>query len=105
MSILQPVRVLDEPAESVVPATILEYEDGSIKLRAQGQPLVSQPEVVAPTSFLERLRSKGGEWMWDDISFSSDLSWIVEAIQRGSLFCCTDGSYMKKLAPEICGAA
>ena len=105
VSILQPVRELDESADSVVPATILEYEDGSIKLRARGQPLVSQPEVVAPTSFLERLRSKGGEWMWDNISFSSDLSWIVEAIQRGSLFCCTDGSYMKKMAPEICGAA
>ncbi len=50
--------------------------------------------------------------MWESISFSSELSWIVDAMQRSSLFCCTDGSYMKKWAPapkiqgvEWCGVS
>ena len=105
VSIMQPFRVLDESASSVVPAMILEYDDSSIKLLAQGPPLVKMAEEVTPSPFLERLRSKGGNWMWESISFSSDPSWIVEAILGGSLFCCTDGSYMKSIAPEICGAA
>ncbi len=45
--------------------------------------------------------------MWKDFVCTQDPVWIVEAIRQGSLFCCTDGSYMKEIAVEVdvCGAA
>lgn len=45
--------------------------------------------------------------MWKELNRqdTEDLTWLVEAIQRGSLFCCTDGSYIRELTTEICGAA
>jgi hypothetical protein len=45
--------------------------------------------------------------MWKELNRQDieDLAWLVGAIQRGSLFCCTDGSYIREIAAEVCGAA
>ena len=45
--------------------------------------------------------------MWElvDPKFrSSDLSWIDRAMAAGTLVCCADGSYRKKISPHVSGA-
>jgi len=39
------------------------------------------------------------------MDMGEDTSWVMEAIHTGSLITCHDGSYMPKLAPDICSAA
>ena len=43
--------------------------------------------------------------MWKELIMEDDPDWIVEALERGSLHCVTDGSHNPKLAPHISGAA
>ena len=55
-------------------------------------------------SFLERLKSWGGEWMWEGLQLrdDDDISWVAESLKNKSIVCVTDGSYMKDVAPDIC---
>ena len=42
--------------------------------------------------------------MWEQLDIGTDLTWLVKAIQEGTAVAVTDGSYNKKLAPNISGA-
>ena len=56
-------------------------------------------------TFLEFLRSWGGEWMWQNVgNDDTSLDWLVTAIERGTTIWVTDGSYNKDIAPTISGA-
>ncbi|MGB2419943.1 MAG: hypothetical protein ACPH9Z_07405, partial [Luminiphilus sp.] len=56
-------------------------------------------------TFLEFLRSWGGEWMWQNVgNDDNSLDWLVAAIERGTTIWVTDGSYNKDIAPNISGA-
>lgn len=53
------------------------------------------------------LRSWGGNWMWSSLFFptaDNDLSWLVTALQEGTLVGCTDGSYDGKRSTKLCSA-
>ena len=96
VSIIQPVRMLVEPATSVVPA-MKYWNMTKVPFPSNCYPKESNWSnslklLVAPPSpsflDLERLRSKGGTWtwMWDStnsISFSSGPSWIVVMLHYG----------------------
>lgn len=105
--VLRAARQLSQPSLNTVPAIIREYDDGAVRVTHRGQPLAPDTGPTVYASFWERLFSKGGIWMWKELNRqdTEDLTWLVEAIQRGSLFCCTDGSYIRELTTEICGAA
>ena len=57
-------------------------------------------------SFLERLKSWGGAWMWEGLNLNDneDISWVAESLKNKSIVCVTDGSYMKEFAPDLCSA-
>jgi hypothetical protein len=43
--------------------------------------------------------------MWDNLSITGDLDWIVVSIADNSCVAVTDGSYMKELYPYLNSAA
>ena len=104
-NVLHPARHLELSAINKVPATLIEYDNGTVRMKQRGHRLVTEAEPIVYATFLERLLSKGGAWMWKDFECTQDPIWIVEAIRQGSLFCCTDGSYIKEIAVDVCGAA
>jgi hypothetical protein len=58
-----------------------------------------------PTVFWQVLEKWGRTWMWDDLKWEGDDTWIAEAIRGGTCVAVTDGSYMGKVYPEIHSAA
>jgi hypothetical protein len=55
--------------------------------------------------FVDVLRLWQYPWLWKDLKFTGDGTWVYEAIQNGSLVCVSDGSYLKELHPHMCSAA
>ena len=55
-------------------------------------------------SFLDLLKSWGGEWLWRGLNLNEDPSWAAECLANNTLVCVTDGSYQKELAPDLCSA-
>jgi hypothetical protein len=43
--------------------------------------------------------------MWDNLKITGEVGWIAKAILDNSLLVITDGSYMKKLYPNLNSAA
>ena len=68
-----------------------------------GPPLATATEELE-SSFLQHLRSYGGEWFWEDLHTPDGIEWMPEAMSRGRLMSVTDGSYIRYLAPNVCGA-
>ena len=60
---------------------------------------------VMPNSLLKVLREWGCTWMWESLCLFDSEDWIKGAIENDSLICVTDGSYTKKIVPELCSAA
>lgn len=88
------------------PVSIANDEDGTIKVVSSirmGDKLTQHEEVMYE-DFIEHLKSFGGEWMWEHLEIGDDLTWLANAIQEGTAVAVTDGSYNKKLAPNISGA-
>ena len=61
--------------------------------------------VEPPSCFLEMLQERGCAWMWKDLQYVGEDSWIEEAIADNSLVACTDGSFIRELYPDLCSAA
>ena len=55
-------------------------------------------------TFVEFLKSWGGEWTWDGLKLSEDPLWVAECLKNKMLVCVTDGSYNKQVAPDVCSA-
>ena len=102
--ILTYARVSDTALSETIPVTFEDTYENKIKIKSRGPKLVESIQQNS-SSFLELLKSKGGEWMWKELIMEDDPDWIVEALERGSLHCVTDGSHNPKLAPHISGAA
>ncbi len=96
----------DAALTGTIPVDIQWLSDEKVKFIRRGQPLQTNSEEAEQITFRDRLLKKGGEWMWKNLrGCVEDVEWIVDAIQRGSLYCVTDGSYIKELAPDVCGSA
>ena len=52
--------------------------------------------------FKDFLDKWGGEWMWEGLRLNKRPKWVAECLQNRTLVCVTDGSYIKKLAPDLC---
>ena len=108
-NVLTHTRVVSEGAPNTVPVEIRRTTGSTIKLlRSQSSPLRNEtPPEVHTLTFAQRLKAKGGEWMWDKLQFKQgdDPGWMVEAILNESLYIVTDGSHIPNLAKDICGAA
>ena len=85
--------------------TIGDVSEDSLRIAGIGTALAVQEPEEDATSFVEYLKSWGGEWMWEDLRMcKSSLKWVVEGLKEGTLVCVTDGSYFKKEAPNMCSA-
>ena len=91
-----------------VPVSVADVTEGTLRLTSIGGELRAAEEAETTdeaTSFVDHLKSYGGEWMWRDLCMDdSSLEWVVESLREGTLVCVTDGSYFKKKAPNVCGA-
>ena len=58
-----------------------------------------------PDGLLEVLKDWGCTWMWESLRLFGNEDWIKGAIERSSLVCVTDGSYIREMLPELCSAA
>ena len=88
-----------------VPVTVEDVSEDSLRVASIGTALAVEEPEEKPTSFVEYLKSWGGDWMWEDLRLcESSLEWIVEGSKKGTLVCVTDGSYFKKKAPNVCSA-
>ena len=73
---------------------LFSYGRTIITISHQGQSL--PPPPPCNNSIWDLLQSWGGEWMWSSLHFptqNNDITWLVQAIEQGSLVGCTDGSY------------
>ena len=64
------------------------------------------PTDEAPLQdLIEVLHNWGETWLWDNLKVSGGTGWLAEAIQDESLVAVCDGSYLRKLYPNLCSAA
>jgi len=65
------------------------------------------PEVESTfDTFWDVLKEGGGEWMWEFVEEKykeDDMDWLREGMINGTLVWCSDGSYKRKVAPEVSG--
>ena len=85
------------------PASIVENEDGSLKVRDVGRDLASK-ENMEYQNLREHLNSFGGEWFWEDLRTPDGTEWLAAAMRNGTLTCVTDGSFMQNLNVDASGA-
>jgi hypothetical protein len=55
--------------------------------------------------FLGVLESWGNKWLWEDMTVTGGTEWVQLSIKNRSLVTVTDGSYIRKLYPNLCSAA
>ena len=78
---------------------------GIARIRSRGTEIVERDCV--PKSFWDVLDFWGGKWMWELVDpkhRTGDLSWLGSGMKNGTLVCCADGSYRKKISPFVSGA-
>ena len=85
------------------PTTVNEEANGCLKVINTGPSLATATEELEG-SFLQNLRSYGGEWFWEDLCTPDGIEWMPEAMSRRTLTSVTDDSYIRHLAPNVCGA-
>jgi hypothetical protein len=77
------------------------YADGGWRLMSSVCALAPPP---IPRTFLDVLHSWGNTWLWNNLLISGGVDWIQDAIKEGTLVAVTDGSYIRKLYPNLCSA-
>jgi hypothetical protein len=58
--------------------------------------------IPVPSSFLDVLQSWENTWLWEHLTMSGGVTWIVKSITDGTLVAITDGSYIRELFPKLC---
>jgi hypothetical protein len=61
--------------------------------------------TITPKHFVEVLRKWNHLWMWDNLKFTGDGTWIYTAIKNHTLLCVSDGSYISQLHTDVCATA
>ena len=98
-------ELMGQAEPSGLPATVEALGEDILKLFCTSQRQFQLQEEE--TKFLlERLKSWGGELMWDGLQLDDDedISWVAESLKNKSIVCVTDSSYMKDVSPDICTA-
>lgn len=57
-------------------------------------------------SFWDVLGEWGAKWMWENVPLKvreRNFDWLREGVTGGTLVWCADGSYKRKVAPDVCG--
>ena len=68
-----------------------------------GGPLHTR-EAPEHKTFTELLCSWGGAWMWKGLVIPEDPSRITEGLQKNTRVYVMEGSYKRKMSPDICTA-
>ena len=84
------------------PCSVREVEPGVLATTAIAPP-VDIP--IEPQTILEVIREWKQNWFWRAFRIVGDLSWVVEAIEDGSLLAVADGSYIRELFLDACSCA
>ena len=85
------------------PATVKEEANGCLNVIDMGPPLATTTEELE-SNFLQHPRSYWGKLFWEDLHTPDGIEWMPAVMLRGRLTSVTDGSYIRHLAPNICGA-
>ena len=84
---------------------MLPVDEYNVKLVQTGHFRHLPPIASGETpEFKDFLDDWGGKWMWEGLSLNEKPEWVAECLRNGTLVCVTDGSYMKKSAPDLCSA-
>jgi hypothetical protein len=71
--------------------------------------LLSTAPCVNPSTslltFLDVLQTWGTTWLWENMTMTGSVTWISKSITNSTLVAVTDGSYIRKLFPNLCLAA
>ena len=88
-----------------VQGRICTVRDAGLAIKAVESTSQLPEDQPMPDSLLEVLREWGSTWMWESLRLFGNEDWIKGAIERSSLVCVTDGSYIRETLPELCSAA
>ena len=98
-------QITDEVKNSHHPpkyASVIPSETNTVRLHSTAErPAPAQ----RPLLLREVLNLRQNKALWRHFTCTGDGSWIREGLPCGSLLLVHDGSYMKKVDPNICSAA
>ena len=96
-------RRIDQDIE--VRGSICTVRDAGLAIKAVESTSQLPEDQPMPDSLLEVLKDWGCTWMWESLRLFGNEDWIKGAIERSTLVCVTDGSYIREMLPELCSAA
>jgi hypothetical protein len=82
--------------------SVCPHENGTISILSHSLPPAPQS---SPTHFCDVLRQWKPTWLWDDLKYTGDGTWIYKAIRDQTLICVSDGSFISLLHHHVCSAA
>jgi hypothetical protein len=84
---------------------ICSIKDVSLAVESIISYLPCPPTKANPASFWEVIRAWGNDRMWDNLSITGDIDWILASIADNSCIAVTDGSCMKEMYLHLNSAA
>ena len=85
------------------PCSVEAVGSDAVKFLSTGPATVGKHQ--RPMRFLDRMKEWGGDWMWENVrNEGNGLDWVANAMREGTAVWVTDGSYNKKVAPDVSGA-
>ena len=94
-----------ETLPSTVPVSVKVLRSGVARINSRCKEI--DEEKCSPKMFWEVLDSWGGKWMWELVDpkyRTGDHSWLDRGMKHGTLVCCLDGSYKRKISPFVSGS-
>jgi hypothetical protein len=89
----------------VLPISITSISEDVVSMKGEGSSLLPQLQTTKPT-FWESLMKGRGEWMWGYVSDrSSELLWLMTALEQGMAVLATDRSYSQLCGPNVSGTS
>ena len=59
------------------------------------------PTEVTPSTIWDILEKWESTWIWEGVNLVGEDTWLAEAIINNTLLAVADGSFMKKLYPDM----
>jgi hypothetical protein len=88
-----------------VPTLVITISESRVNKLHEGPLPISKADALV--SFWTFIDSRGGNWMWQEISNGDkpkdDMQWVADGMMAGTLIWTTDGSYDRKKAADLSG--
>jgi hypothetical protein len=94
--------VVDGQSEFQSYASVTPLQQGQVLLHSSVSMYINPIPV---SGFEQTTKNMTNQTLWLSLDYDGDGSWMLNGMLAQSLFIIHDGSYMKKLSPDICSAA